>query len=60
MIIIDFKFEDIVEFRVNICTLNIKRLIGDKPSVVARYNEKVKELIISHNINRKLNDLEDE
>ena len=37
----------------------MRKLIEDKPSVVARYNEKAKELIISHEINRKLDTLED-
>ena len=59
-IITDFELEDAVGYRVNICTLNIKSLIGDKSLVVARYNKKVKELIVSHKINRKLDYLEDE
>ena len=60
MIIIDFKLEDVVGYRVNIYTLNVKRLIGDKRLVVARCNKKLKELIVSYKINRKLDNLEDE
>ena len=60
VIIIDFKLENLVGYKVNIYTLNMRRLIGDKPLVTARYNEKAKELIISHEINRKLDTLEDE
>ena len=58
-IIVDFKLEDAAECRVNICTLNIRRLIGDKSLVAARHNEKAKELIVSCKINRKLDALED-
>ena len=38
----------------------MRRLIEDKPSVAARYNNKAKELIISHKINRRLDTLEKE
>ena len=58
MIIIDFKLKCVTEHRVNICTLNIRRLLEDKPSVVARYDKKAKKLIVSNKINRKLNNLE--
>ena len=52
-ILVDFKLDDIAGYRVNISTLKIRKLIGDK----ARYNEKEKELIVSHKINKKLDTL---
>ena len=58
-IIIDFRLDNVVRYGVNIYTLSIIRLIGYKPSVVARYNDKVKELIVSCKVNRRLDTLED-
>ena len=59
MIIIDFRLDNVAECRVNIYTLNMRRLLDDKPLVVARYNAKITELVVSHKINRKLDSLED-
>ena len=58
-ILVDFKLENIAGYRVKICTLNMRRLIGNKSSVVARHNDKAKELIFFCEINRKLDTLED-
>ena len=44
----------------NISALKMRKLIGDKPLVVARHNNKAKELIVSYEINRKLDTSEDE
>ena len=60
VILVDSKLDDAAGHRVNICTLNMRRLIEDKPLVIVRFNDKARELIVSHKINRKLNALEDE
>ena len=60
VILVDFKLNDLAGYRVNICTPNARRLIEHEPSVVARYNNKAKELIVSYKTNRKLETLKDE
>ena len=60
VIIIDFRLDNAIKYRVNIYTLNTRSLIDNKPSVVARYNAKVIELVVYHKMNIKLDILEDE
>ena len=60
LIIINFRLDDIVEYRVNIYALNMRRLIGNKSLVVARCNAKAIELVVSYKINRNLDILENE
>ena len=59
-IIINFKLDNIVGHKVNICTLNTRKLIEDNSLIVARCNNKIKELMVSYKINRRLDTLEDE
>ena len=59
MIIVDSNLNDIGEYQVKFFYLEIERLIGDNKLVVKKYNTKALELLTFHNIDKKLEKLED-
>ena len=59
MILVDFNLKDVVGHWVKIYYSEMRRLAGDNKPVAKKYNAKVLELLIFHNINKKLGELED-
>ena len=55
-----FIFVKVIEHRVNICTSSMRRLLEEKLSIIARYNDKAIELMVSYKINSKLDSSEEE
>ena len=59
VIIVDFNLKDAVDYQVKICYLEMSRLIGDNKLAVEKYNTKALDLLTFCNINKKLDELED-
>ena len=59
MIIVDSNLRNAAEYWVKICYPETRRLIGDNKPVVEKYNAKALELLTFHNIDKKLDELED-
>jgi hypothetical protein len=59
VIITDFNLKDVVGYQVKIYYLEIRRLTEDDKSVVEKCIAKVLEQLTFYNINKKLDELED-
>jgi hypothetical protein len=59
VILMDFNFDQIVERRVRICTLQMRRLICNNHKSIMKYNETVWQLLQFHNVLQRLKALED-
>ena len=59
MILVNFNLKNVVGYQVKIYHLEIRRLREDNKLVAEKYNEKALELLIFYNIDKKLDELED-
>ena len=59
VILVDFKLSDIAKYRVKICSLGMRRLIYKNKVAVEKHNMKALELLQFHEIDEKLDKIEE-